>query len=163
VRGDELPTDAAAVVRVRMPYALIILGCLLQFAGSALAQVPEGCRANYGEVDLCAAARTIRDHVAPKLPARLAADMSLTTITATGRRIIMSATWGLTEAQFREQLNIRHITAEQFAAHLERLTKGLACTSKPEAAFVTLGGEIEYHYVASDGYAIAAPVITTCR
>jgi hypothetical protein len=89
--------------------------------------------------------------------------MSLTTITATGRRIIMSATWELTEALFREQLTIRHITTEHFAAHLERLTKRLACTSKPEAAFVTLGGEIEYHYVASDGFAIAAPVITTCR
>jgi hypothetical protein len=112
-------------------------------SASALAQVPEGCRANYGEIDLCGAARTITDHIAPTLPVRLAADMHLTTITATGRRIIMSATWGLTEAQFREQLTTRHITAEQFAAHLERLTKRLACSSKPEAAFVTLGGEIE--------------------
>jgi DNA-binding CsgD family transcriptional regulator len=114
-------------------------------------------------MDLCAAARTIRDHVAPNLPARLAADMSLTTITATGRRIIMSATWGLTEAQYREQLKIRHISEEQFAAHLQRLTTRLACSSKPEAAFVTLGGEIEYHYVASDGYPIAAPVVRACR
>jgi hypothetical protein len=37
------------------------------------------------------------------LPARLAADEILTTITATGRGIIMSATWGLTEAPYREQ------------------------------------------------------------
>jgi hypothetical protein len=132
-------------------------------ATSATAQVSKECRANYGEVDLCAAARTIRDHIAPTLPVRLAADMSLATITATGRRIVMSATWGLTEAQFREQLTIRHITAEQFAAHLQRLTKRLACSSKPEAAFVTLGGEIEYRYVASDGFAIAAPLIVSCR
>jgi hypothetical protein len=97
--------------------------CLRLDRHVALAQVPDECRANYGDVDLCAAARTIRDHVAPKLPARLAADMNLTMISATGRRVIMSATWGLTEAQFSEQLTIRHITAEQFAAHLERLTK----------------------------------------
>jgi hypothetical protein len=70
--------------------------------------------------------------------------MNVTTITATGRRINMSATWGLTEAQYREQLTIRKITAEQFTAHLQRLTKRLACTSKPEAACVTPGGAIEY-------------------
>src|SRR3954462_104275 len=112
---------------------------------------------------LCAAARTIRDYVAPKLPARLAGDMNLTTISATGRRIMMSATWGLTEAQYREQLTFRKITDEQFVAHLQRLTRRLACSSKPEAAFVTLGGEIEYHYVASDGYAIAAVIVDSCQ
>jgi hypothetical protein len=159
------PADAPKTVRKLSTIPSRCLGVVLASiaATSATAQVPKECRANYGEVDLCAAARTISDDIAPTLPVRLAGDMSLTTITATGRRIIMSATWGLTDGQFREQLTIRHITAEQFAAHLDRLTKRLACTSKPEAAFVTLGGEIEYHYVASDGYVIAAPVITTCR
>jgi hypothetical protein len=146
-----------------MRWCRIIIACMMASAPSALAQGPEECRANYGNVDLCAAAQTIRGHVAPRLPLRLAADMTVTTISATGRRITMSATWGLTKAQFREQLTIRHITAEQFAGHLERLTKRLACSSKPEAAFVTLGGEIEYHYVTSDGYAIAEPVIISCR
>lgn len=141
----------------------IALGLFAAASTSALAQISEGCRGNYGAVDLCAAARTIRDPVAPKLPLRLASDMSVTTITASGRRIIMSATWGLTEAQYREQLTVRHITEEQFADHLQRLTTRLACSSKPEAAFVTLGGEIEYHYVASDGYPIAVAVVETCK
>src|SRR3954453_14664593 len=57
---------------------------------------------------------------------------------------------GLTEAWYREQPTIRNITGEQFVAHLQHLTRRLASSSKPEAAFVTLGGEIEYHYVASD-------------
>jgi hypothetical protein len=75
----------------------------------------------------------------------------------------MSATWGLTEAQYREQLNIRHIAADEFTAHLHRLTSCLACTLNPEAAFATLGGEIEYLYLASDGYPIAVAVVETCK
>src|SRR3954447_3077645 len=95
-----------------MRYALTILGCLVQFAASALAQVPEECRANYGE-----ARRLVRR-------CRCAVNCSAQTAVAIGcgheldddrrlqshiRRSQHSGT--PTEAQFREQLTIGHITA----------------------------------------------------
>ena len=86
-----------------------------------------------------------------------------TTIMAAGNRVIMTATWELTEAQYREQLTIHHITPEQFEAHMQRLTQRLACGQEPAAAFVTLGGQIQYSYISGDGHPIVAPVIDNCR
>ena len=75
--------------------------------------------------------------------------MTITMIMASGNRVIMTATWELTEAQYREQLTIRHITPEQFEAHMQRLTQRLACGKEAAATFVTLGGQIQYSYVSS--------------
>jgi hypothetical protein len=94
---------------------------------------------------------------------RVSSEMTITTIMAAGNRIIMTATWELTEAQYREQLTARHITPEQFEAHMQRLTRRLACGQEAAAAFVNLGGQIQYSYVSSDGHPIVAPVIDNCR
>jgi hypothetical protein len=94
---------------------------------------------------------------------RVSSEMTITTIVAAGNRIVMTATWELTEAQYREQLTARHITPEQFEAHMQRLTQRLACGQEAAAAFVTLGGQIQYSYVSSDGHPIVAPIIDNCR
>src|SRR6185503_9119295 len=99
--------DAAALVSVntRMKLTAIMLsGCILPLAGPVLGQVPDECKAKYGPIDLCARARTISDRLAPALPMRVSSEMTITTIVAAGNRVIMTATWELTEAQYREQL-----------------------------------------------------------
>jgi len=166
VRKGELPADAAALVPVnsRMKLRTIILsGFILPLAGPALGQVPDECKVKNGPIDLCATARTISDRLAPALPMRVSAEMTITMIMASGNRVIMTATWELTEAQYREQLTIRHITPEQFEAHMQRLTQRLACGKEAASAFVNLGGQIQYSYVSSDGHPIVAPIIDNCR
>ena len=166
MRKDELPANAAALVSVnsRMKLRTIIsLAFILPLAGPALGQLPDECKAKYGPIDLCARARTISDRLAPALPMRVSSEMTITTIMAAGNRVIMTATWELTEAQYREQLTIHHITPEQFEAHMQRLTQRLACGQEAAAAFVSLGGQIQYSYVSSDGHPIVAPVIDNCR
>src|SRR6476469_2698593 len=116
--------------------AIILLGFILPLGGSAFGQLPDECKAKYGPIDLCARARTISDRLAPALPMRVSSEMTITTIMAAGNRVIMTATCDLTEAQYREQLTIRHITLEQFEAHMQRLTQRLACGKEPAAAFV---------------------------
>jgi hypothetical protein len=166
VRKGELPADTTALVPVnsRMKLRTIILsGFILPLAGPALGQVPDECKAKYGPIDLCATARTISDRLAPALPMRVSSEMTITTIKAAGNRVIMTATWELTEAQYREQLTTRHITPEQFDAHMERFTQRMVCAQKAPSAFVTLGGEIQYSYMSVDGHPIVAPVIDNCR
>ena len=142
---------------------IILSGFILLLAEPALGQLPDECKAKYGPIDLCARARTISDRLAPVLPMRVSSEMTITTIVAAGNRVIMTATWELTEAQYREQLTIRHITPEQFEGHMQRLTQRLACGQEAAAAFVTLGGQIQYSYVSSDGHPIVAPIIDNCR
>jgi hypothetical protein len=105
----------------------------------------------------------ISDRLAPVLPMRVSSEMTITTIVAAGNRVIMTATWDLTEAQCREQLTTRHITPEQFDAHMQRFTQRVVCVQKVPSAFVTLGGEIQYRYMSVDGHPIVAPVIDSCR
>jgi hypothetical protein len=151
-------------VNSRMKLGTIILsGFILSFAEPVLGQVLDECKAKYGPIDLCARARTISDRLAPALPMRVSSEITITTIVAAGNRVIMTATWELTEAQYREQLTIHHIMPEQFEAHMQRLTQRLACGQEAAAAFVNLGGQIQYSYISSDGHPIVAPVIDNCR
>jgi hypothetical protein len=166
VRNGALPANAAAVVPMNSPMklrAIILSGFILLLAEPVLGQIPDECKAKYGPIDLCARARSISDRIAPALPMRVSSELTITTIVAAGNRVIMTATWELTEAQYREQLTSRHITPEQFEAHMQRLTQRLACRAEAAAAFVTLGGQIQYSYVSSDGHLIVAPVIDNCR
>ena len=120
---------------------IILSGFILPLAGPALGQIPDECKAKYGPIDLCARARAISDRLAPALPMRVSSETTITTIVAAGNRVIMTATWELTEAQYREQLTIYHITPEQFEAHMQQLTQRFACGQEAAAAFVTLGGQ----------------------
>src|SRR4029453_5845634 len=142
---------------------IILSGFILPLAGPVLGQIPDECKAKYGPIDLCARARSISDRIAPPLPMPVSSELTITTIVAAGNRVIMTATWELTEAQYREQLTSRHITPEQFDAHMQRFTQRAVCVQKVPSAFVTLGGEIQYRYMSVAGHRIVAPVIDSCR
>ena len=71
---------------------IILSGFILLLAEPALGQLPDECKAKYGPIDLCVRARTISDRLAPALPMRVSSEMTITTITAAGNRVIMTAT-----------------------------------------------------------------------
>jgi hypothetical protein len=76
-----------------------------------------------------------------------------------------SASWGLVRCGLRRLSNPQHVARCLFTPtnDMQRLTQRLACGKEAAAAFVSLGGQIQYSYVSSDGHPIVAPVIDNCR
>jgi hypothetical protein len=93
---------------------------------------------------------------------RVSSEMTINTILAAGRRLVMTATWHLTEAQFNEQLVAHKMTAAEFENKMQSFTRNMVCAQKAAAAFIALGGQTQYIYVTLDGIRVASPVIEKC-
>jgi hypothetical protein len=133
---------------------IALAGLFLYLAPCAAVRADE-CFPNTEKYDVCAAARKIQEHIGPTLPMRVSSEMTITTIFATGPRLIMTATWQLTEAQFNEQLVAHKLTAAQFETKMRGFTQRLVCGQKVAAAFLSLGGEMQYTYLTIDGASTA--------
>jgi hypothetical protein len=128
----------------------------------ALAQTSGDCSPNDQNYDVCEAARTLQQVITPRLPMRVSAEMTITTIVVDGPRLVMTATWEVAEVEFNQQLALRNLSADQFKAKMQLFTRNMVCGQKVSAAFLNLGGEVQYNYVTNDAHPVASPVIQKC-
>src|SRR5262245_51991427 len=145
------------------PMRMVLAAALAVIAGPVMAQTTSECSPNSEGCDVYEAAAMIQRHLASTLPMRVSREMVVTTVVVSGRRLVMTATWELTEVQFNDQLKAHNLTIERFQVKMQRFTQHMVCGLKPVAAFLRLGGEVQYSYVTNDGHPIVAPVIKGCE
>lgn len=109
-----------------------------------------------GRNNICAKAREIQAGVAPGLPLQVSREVRLTGIVAMGPRITISAILNMTKAALLAKAPNPDDTAQQMADIA-------VCSEELLAAFIRLGGEIQFTYRSSDNLDLFSPVIRSCR
>jgi hypothetical protein len=52
---------------------------------------------------------------------------------------------------------------EQWATAMQQATQNYVCGVEPLAAFVRLGGQMQYNYVTSDNFLAFSPLVDRCK
>ena len=126
------------------------------------AQSPNECLSKYTKFDVCAAAQELQSHMAQSLPLRMNSEMSIISAFATGSRVGMMAIWDLTQMDLQARLIANKMTQEQLIAAVEKHTQNIMCSQESTAAFIRLGGQLQFKYQTTDGFAIASPLVVAC-
>ena len=79
-----------------------------------------------------------------------------------GRRLVLSAIWNLTDAQLQGGLEKSQMTKADLVAKMEAFTRKTVCSQETSAAFVGLGGQLQYNYGTRDGISVASVMVSTC-
>ena len=128
----------------------------------ALGQGSDDCITGYTKFDVCAAAKEIQRNAAPNLPMQLSAEMTLMSIMAIGGRVGMNVIWHMTEVELNSRIAMNNTTLENLRSQMQSYSRTSVCSREVTAAFVRLGGEMQYHYTTNDGFSIASPLIKNC-
>jgi hypothetical protein len=87
----------------------------------------------------------------------------LISIAATGPRFVLTYSWATTWAGLQGRLAARDLSILDIVAVVISQTTKSICAIKSDAAFIQLGGRIQFQYVTDDGYTIATHVISRCE
>lgn len=104
-------------------------------------------------------ARTAQSRAAPTLPMKLNADTTLVSVAAVGPRIVFVAAMSLLADDAEAMAKSHGITMHDWAKRVEEYTRNSICSMNMMAAFVRLGGEVEYVYKAADGRVLFSPMV----
>lgn len=140
--------------------ALFFLLCLAPQASAGDEGV--NCKPNVTGFDVCAEARFIQLSLAKSLPKQINANILLEQATVAGPRITMRAVWSLSDADLASSLSASGSTKAELATKMQALANDFVCKQAVLAAFVRLGGEMEYLYETTDAVVVATPVIKDC-
>lgn len=142
--------------------AAFLLTVLLGAAIGAAEEAP-GCLSKYTRTDICAKARQMQEEMAPHLPTRISADVTIVNVLAVGPRLGLTAVWQMTKAELDQRLFANNMTRDGLADRMTAAATNSVCSDRVLTAFVGLGGQIQYNYLTTDGFRIASPAILACR
>ncbi|ATU92744.1 hypothetical protein B5P45_25190 [Phyllobacterium zundukense] len=133
------------------------------FASIAYAEAAEeNCLSKHTKFDLCEASRGFQAEVAPSLPMKLNANTTLERVAAIGPSVVMYAAWAQTYAEFQAKLEAAGVAKEVYIENLNTMTKTMICGQEPTAAFVRLGGVMQYHYRTADAVPVTMATVSEC-
>ena len=141
--------------------ATTALAFVVTLAGDVIAQ--DECFPNLIKFDICAQARTIQSKMASTLPMRLNAEITLQHIIAIGSRLSMTVVWHLSNSKLQSRMSAASMSRDDLKAKMEAQTDSMVCGDDALAAFVGLGGEIQYVYRTEDAVPVYSPLVTTCE
>jgi hypothetical protein len=146
------------------PNFLAILAALtMNVPHVANAQSTDECFPNLIKFDVCSAAKKMQGEMAKSFPMNVSRNMTLMTAAAFGPRLAVMAVWHMTGSALNEMLIESGMTHEQLASRMNQDAQTFVCGQKqPTAAFVRLGGQIQYIYITDDYIPVASPTITQC-
>lgn len=129
----------------------------------ANAQSADECFPNLIKFDVCSEAKKMQAEMAKSLPMEVSRNMTLMTAAAFGPRLELNVVWHMTGSTLNNMLVDNGMTHDQLVSRMEQSTRTIVCGQKqPSAAFVRLGGQIQYIYITNDYIPIASPTITQC-
>jgi hypothetical protein len=140
--------------------AALIVG-LISFSGGAYAS---SCIPNSINFDVCAEARKMQAGMASHLPMKMNQNMTLLSVIAIEKRVAMTVVWNMSNGELEQTLKISNMTRSDLVEKMRGQTKTMVCSGEksPTAAFVRLGGEIQYMYRTQDGFPIVEALVNDC-
>lgn len=136
--------------------AVALLPCSVRAADG-----PE-CFSKAIRLNVCEKAREYQAEVAGSLPMRINRNIVMASVIAAGPRLIITAFWDISKEEYGHMLVDSGAQTGELAIKMEIFTRNGVCTQPWMAAFVRLGGEIQYVYKTRDGFTPLAPLIADC-
>ncbi|MGY3489638.1 hypothetical protein ACVW1C_007521 [Bradyrhizobium sp. USDA 4011] len=93
---------------------------------------------------------------------KMNANITMSTAIAIGPRVIIAAVWNIDKAEFDARLKANNTTVADLASKMDIATKNSVCSLDVMAAFVRLGGQVQYLYRTLDGTIVMSPLVAAC-
>ena len=140
----------------------IVLAFSFLSVSTAKAEDIAGCLSEFTNFDICKDAQNIQQHVSPLLPIKMNSEMTFLSIIAIGPKLGININWLLSKSELAERLKLNNLTDQQLEVKMQVQSENYVCNTENLAAFVRLGGEIQYHYLTTDNFPIASPIVFKC-
>src|SRR5258707_3314302 len=124
---------------------IVIMGASLA-DGGALAQDGSECFSKFTKFNVCEKAREAQAGLAATLPMKMNANITMSTAIVQGPRVIITAIWNIDKAEFDARLQANNTTVADLTLKMDVATKNSVCSLDVMAAFVRLGGQVQYAY-----------------
>jgi hypothetical protein len=131
-------------------------------ARAAIAEDGPECFSKFTKFNVCEKAREAQAGLAATLPVKMNANITMSTAIATGPRVIITAVWNIDKAEFDARLKANTMTVADLTLKMEVATKNSVCSLDLMAAFVRLGGQVQYAYRTLDGFIVLSPLVAAC-
>jgi hypothetical protein len=139
----------------------LLIPATILIANTAAAQDGKECFSEITKYNVCEKARDIQRIVAPSLPMKMNANITLSLVAADGPRVVIIAMWRISKPDLDASLRAGGMSLTDLDARMSEATKNAVCAQAFMAAFLRLGGQVQYLYKTEDGY-IVLSVVTVC-
>jgi hypothetical protein len=144
--------------------ALLLISAALLFSASiAAAQDGKECFSEVTKYNVCEKARDIQRIVAPSFPMKMNANITLSMVSVAGPRVIIIAMWRIKKPDLDASLVAGRMSLADLDARMSQSTRNSVCSQAFMAAFIRLGGQVQYLYKTEDGDIVLSPVVTDCQ
>jgi hypothetical protein len=144
-----------------MKIILTLIACLFVTSAHAAEEDPS-CFSPVMGFNVCDAARKLQAAGATMLPQKMNANLTIVSVIAAGPRLIFTAMWRLSKADMEATQQQGGFTRDQWSANIQQATQNSVCSGRATAAFVRLGGQVQYLYMTSDGFRAFEPLVERC-
>jgi hypothetical protein len=141
---------------------LLLMAATILTANTAFAQDGKECFSEVTKYNVCEKARDIQRTVAPSLPMQMSANITLSMVSVAGPRVIIMAIWRINKPDLDNSLRAVGMSLTDLGARMSQFTRNSVCSQDFMAAFIRLGGEVQYLYKTDDGYVVLSPVVMAC-
>lgn len=143
----------------KLPIAIALTTACL----SAVSYAQEdACLSPTARFDVCQYAREVQEGTASSLPMQLNANMVLERVAAIGPRVAFYAAWSASSADLETALLNARTSEKAIKEGMVTQTRTMVCGQETTAAFIRLGGEIQYLYRLSDGAPFMSVLVDRC-
>ncbi len=143
-------------------YKILLTATALLAASTVVAQDGRECFSELTKYNVCEKARDMQRIVAGSLPMKMSANITLSMALVEGPRIVVIAIWHMTKSDLDATLRAGGMTLADLEARMNQATRNAVCGQEVMAAFIGLGGQMQYTYRTDDGYSVLAPAVTAC-
>jgi hypothetical protein len=142
--------------------ASLLIAATLWAVSHAAAQDGKECFSEFTKYNVCEQARDIQRLIAASFPMKMNANITLSMAAVAGPRVILTAIWHTNKLDLDDSLRRGAMSLADLEARMGLATGNSVCSQDIMAAFIRLGGQVQYLYKTEDGYVVLAPVVTKC-
>lgn len=140
----------------RSVFLSVFLSCGIARAES------DPCYPNLIRTNVCDIARQLQEAAAPALPMAISREVVLVSVLAFGPRVTLVGMWQYTQAELETLFAQYGMTLADLKKKMDQQAATFACSQETTAAFIELGGEVEYIYRTKDGFNLRDIVLKDC-
>lgn len=128
----------------------------------AVAQDGKECFSSMTKFNVCEAAREIQRELAASLPMKMNANITLSMASVVGPRIAVIAIWHKKKSEVDASLQQSAMSLSDLEVRMAQATRNLVCSQAAMAAFLRLGGQVQYIYRTEDAITVMSLIISAC-
>jgi hypothetical protein len=120
------------------------------------------CFSKYTKTNVCDFARQAQATVAPTLPMQINGNVIIVSAVVAGPRLVFVAAWKIRAAEAEAMVRSRGASMDDWKSNVLVATRNTVCSQEVTAAFVRLGGQVQYLYKDPDGQILFSPLVDAC-